>query len=73
MLTGVEVLQISTLSHSLRNVFPPGPTEMSSSEFISEGWSRVGGSAPNGVERLAVDQVKLVPAPEVRHGTGEEA
>ena len=43
---------------------------MSSSEFISEGWSRVGGSEPNGVERLAVDQVKLVPAPEVRHGWG---
>ncbi|KAF0295366.1 Acylglycerol kinase, mitochondrial [Amphibalanus amphitrite] len=43
-----------------------GPSEMSSSEFISEGWSRMGGSEPSGTERLTVDQVRLVPTPEER-------
>ena len=39
---------------------------MSSSEFVSEGWSRAAGGEPSGVDRLTVDQVRLVPAPEVR-------
>lgn len=46
-----------------------GPEEMSSSEFISEGWSRTGGAEPSGIERLTVDQVRLVPALQERSAT----